>query len=81
MSFLYFFLISCSAGMCDCIFHMEFRCLMNSGTMTSRISTTRMMIVRAQVRPLEVPNGTASTAWMRIITHATASKSGSRMLT
>ena len=67
--------------MCDCIFRMEFRCLMNSGTMMSRISTTRMTMDRPQVTPLDAPNGTESTAWMRIITHATASNSGLRMLT
>ena len=54
---------------------------MNSGTMSSRISTTRMTIDRPQVTPLDAPNGTASTAWMCTITHATASNSGLRMLT
>jgi hypothetical protein len=80
LSFLYRLRSSCSCGMCDCIFHMEFRCLMNSGTMMSRIRTTRMTMDRPQVTPLDAPNGTASTAWMRIIIHATASNSGFRML-
>jgi hypothetical protein len=35
---------------------------------------------RPQVTPLDAPNGTESTAWMRIITQATASNSGLRML-
>ena len=36
-------------------------CLMNSGTMTRRMATTRMMIVSAQVQPLDTPNTGLST--------------------
>ena len=36
---------------------------------------------RPQAQPLDAPNGTESAAWMRMITHATASNSGLRMLT
>jgi hypothetical protein len=36
---------------------------------------------RPQDQPLDAPNGTESASWMREITHATASKSGLRMLT
>ena len=49
--------------------------------MMSRISITRMTMDRPQAQPLDAPNGTESAAWMRMITHATASNSGLRMLT
>ncbi len=81
MSFLYFLRISCSAGMCDCIFRCDFTCLTKSGTMMSRIRHTRRTIDRPQDQPLPAPNGTESASWMREITHATASNSGLRMLT
>ena len=67
--------------MCACIFRCAFTCLTNSGTMSSRMNITRMTMDRPHAKPLDAPNGTESTAWMRMITHATASNSGLRMLT
>ena len=49
--------------------------------MMSRISITRMTMDRPHAQPLDAPKGTESQAWIRMITHATASNSGLRMLT
>ena len=72
LSFLYFFRNSATCGASTAIFRVACICLMNSGSSSSRMRTTRTTIVSAQVKPVAGPNNAPSTAWMRMMTHATA---------
>ena len=76
LSPLYFFFSSATWGASAVIFRVACICLMNSGTSSSRISTTRMTIDSAHAAPLESPKMAPSPACRRMITHATASYRG-----
>ena len=62
LSFLYFLRSAAICGCSDDIARVVCICLMNSGTISSRIRATRMMMVSAQVQPLVGPKGTFSTS-------------------
>jgi hypothetical protein len=55
LSFLYFLRSAVISGASADIARVVCICLMNSGTMISRMSTTRITIESAQVHPLVVP--------------------------
>jgi hypothetical protein len=75
---LYFFLSSWICGASALIFRVACICLMNSGTSSSRMKTTRMTMVSSQARPLAGDRKVLRPVWICSITHATASYRGFR---
>ena len=62
LSFLYFFRSAATWGASAAIFRCECICFTNSGTMISRIRTTRKTIDSPHAHPLAGPKGTLSSA-------------------
>ncbi len=73
MSFLYFFFSAVICGASAVMARVVCICLMNSGTMISRISTTRKTIVSSQVMPLLAPKTELRPVQICLKTQATAS--------